>query len=153
MHGQATRAGRAGKTAARGIAGAGHPHAPAAIGRLHEHLEHAIFDKHVAARCQAFAVNVGGGVGKRVGGVVHKGDARVGHGVAKAPGKQASTLGHTFAVQRARNHGKKLRGDERIEHHRGALARWLDRAQQSCGAIGGLACGALQVEFLRRIAN
>ena len=68
---------------------------------MHELLQHAAVDQHVAPGGQALAVELGGGVRQRVGRVVDQRDDRGGDLLAEAVLEQAAALGDALAVERA----------------------------------------------------
>ena len=70
LQGEAADAGRALEAAAHGVAGAARADAAGAVAVVHEALQHAVVDQHVAPRGEALAVDVGGRVRQRVGRVV-----------------------------------------------------------------------------------
>ena len=76
---QAADAGRALEAAADGVAGRHGARPSSGVGVVHELLQHAVPDEHVAAGGETLAVDVGGGVGQRVRRVVDQGDRRGRH--------------------------------------------------------------------------
>ena len=76
---RAADAGRAGEAATDRVAGRHRAGAPSRVAVVHELLEHAALDEHVAARREALAVDVGRRVGERVRRVVDERDERGRH--------------------------------------------------------------------------
>ncbi len=81
--------------------------------------QHAAVDQGVAARRETFAVDVGRGVGERVGRVVDEVDERRRDLVAEPILEQAAALDDGLAVERRRDDAEELCRDERVEHDRG----------------------------------
>ena len=74
--------------------------------------EHATVDEHVRSCRQPLAVDVGGGVGQRIGGVVDERDGLVGNLLAQAIAEQAASLDGALTVQRRADDRQELRRDE-----------------------------------------
>ena len=92
LHGQTADTWRTSEPAAGGIARAGGLHATGAVRRLHEHLQHTVFDQHVAPCGETFAIDIRGGVSQLVRRVIHECKKRHGHLFAEALGKNTATF-------------------------------------------------------------
>ena len=120
---------------------------------MHEPLQHACTDEHVATGRQALTVEVGGGVGEGVGRVVDEGDQGVGHLIADPVLEHAAALRHRLTVEGARHHTEQHRRHEGVEHDGGAAAGGLGGTEQAGGPVGGITGGLGEVELVGRPAD
>jgi hypothetical protein len=143
------RAGQARVAAAHAVAGARAAGLARRVRVVQEALEHAPRDQRRAPAGHALAVERRAVEPVLDRSVVDQLKEFAGDALALAPGEQRAPLLHGVGRERGAEHAEEGRRDEGIEDDRRLHRRALLRAEQACGAPGGLGADERRVEVLR----
>jgi len=102
---------------------------------VHEPLQDAVLDQHVATGGESLTVDIGRRVGQRVGRIVDEGDARGRDLFAEAVAKQRAPLDDRLTVERRGDDPEQLGGHERVEDDRRPPGLGLGGAEHHAALI------------------
>ena len=115
------------EAASDGRTGRGRSGTTGGIRIVQEGLQFAVDDQGGAAGGDALAVERARRERRRVGGIIDKGDHRVGDGVAESVGEHRAALQHRFTGEGVTDDAEELSGHPRVEHDGEPFAPWLRR--------------------------
>ena len=141
------------EAASDGRPGRGRAGATGGIRIVQEGLQFAVDDQGGSAGSDALAVEGARRERRRVGGIIDKGDHRVGDDVAESVGEHRAALQHRFTGEGVTDDAEELSGHPRVEHDGEPLAPRLGCPKKPSGAVSRIGGGDGRVELARVAAD